>query len=75
VIRRLGRRRIHVVCAYVALVVLFGWLFGIAPSYFFVRMSKSQGKGSIPRSIILDVVFLDLLDVMIGLWVVHAFCT
>lgn len=28
-----------------------------------------------PRSIILDVVFLDFLDVMIGLWIVHAFGT
>jgi hypothetical protein len=29
----------------------------------------------IPWSVILDIVFLDFLDVMVGLWIVHAFCT
>ncbi len=27
----------------------------------------------LPWSVVLDVVFLDLLDVMVGLWIVHAF--
>lgn len=32
-------------------------------------------KGYIPRSIVLNVVFLDLLDVVIALWIVHSFGT
>jgi hypothetical protein len=33
------------------------------------------GKGDIPRPVVLDVVFLDLLDVVVGLRVIHSFRT
>lgn len=40
------------------------------------RMIYIQRSDSdVPRSIILNVVFLDLLDMVVGLWIVHAFGT
>jgi hypothetical protein len=30
-------------------------------------------EGNVPRSVILDVVFLDFLDVVVGLWPIHSF--
>jgi hypothetical protein len=30
-------------------------------------------EGSVPRSVVLDVVLLDLLDVVVRLWAVHSF--
>jgi hypothetical protein len=43
-------------------------------SLLLVTIGHSSG-GSIPRSIILNVVFLNFLNVMVLLWVVHSFCT
>lgn len=36
---------------------------------------SGQREANLPRSVILDVVFLDLLNVMVGLGVIHAFRT
>jgi hypothetical protein len=44
-IRRLGRRHIRVACAFFALGGLFGWLFGIVPSFEEIsRMRRRRGK-------------------------------
>ena len=70
------RKRSRAVYAYAALAALCGWLFGIVPycgSKSATVHNKSAGKGfNIPRSVVLNVVLLDLLDVVIRLRKVHS---
>ena len=39
------------------------------------KWKKYRWEGCVPWSVILDVVFLDFLDVVVGLRIVHAFST
>lgn len=50
-IRLLARRRIHAVCAFVAPVGLFGWLFGIAPSWERISRGEDVRKGETNRGL------------------------
>ena len=76
--RRPGRTRNRAACAYAALAGPCGWPFGIAPFcqdvsiFIMITMKVSR---SAPRPVVLNIVFLDLLDVVVGLRAVHAFRT
>ena len=73
-----GKRHIRAACACVALDALCGWLFGTVPCYILVSAPSHQmhvKRKYIPRSVILNVVLLNFLDVMVRLRIVHALCT
>jgi hypothetical protein len=74
VIHRFAKRHNHVACACAVLDELCESPFGIAPSCFGVskHFAYIVNRRYIPWSVVLDVVLLDLLDVMVGLRVVHA---
>jgi hypothetical protein len=68
----------RVACACAGLGALFELLFGIVPFCACISHQlqiSGDRVGCIPRPVILDVVFLDLLDVMVRLWVVHSLGT
>ena len=78
VTRLLERMRSRVVFACAGLGALCGLLFGIVPSFGNHQSCSSKKRKSnydIPRSVILNVVLLNLLDMVVSLWVVHSFCT
>ena len=75
VIRLFVKTHTHAVCAYAALVGLFGWLFGIAP--YCCKVSESWRANikigeNIPWPVILYVILLNLLNVVVALRKVHS---
>lgn len=75
--RLLERRRSRVAFASAVLGVPCGWPFGIVPYWKRSQWTEEcqYSKGVIPWSVILYVIFLDFLDMVIRLRVVHPFCT
>jgi hypothetical protein len=75
-IRQLVKMRSHVVCACAELDGLSEWLFGIVPCYNSGQLlNVGNYMGDIPWSIILNIVFLDFLDVVVRLRIIHPFRT
>lgn len=72
--RRSAKMRNRAVSAYAVPGGPCEWPSGIAPSYATLASNQTwHEKIYVPRTIILNVVLLDLLNVMVGLRVVHAF--